>query len=176
MESRNLIIRETTFDDCKYFANWEVNPDVTEFFTMDDDRNYEEIVTEFIKDSQDETKLCFTITLKPDMEPIGRVVISGINSHYDSLDITRIYIADPDNRNKGYGEEALRMVLEYAFIQLHMERVTLDHFTGNKPAANLYEKIGFKYEGVMRNAGKKNGKYVDLHLMSMLRSEYWSAK
>lgn len=173
MESRNLFIRETTFDDCKYFAEWEKQDVVTEFFTIDEDRDYEDIVTEFINSQDDKSKAFFTITLKPDNKPIGRIIVSNINEHYDSLDITRIYIADPANRQKGYGEEALRMVIEYAFINLHMERITLDHFTGNKPAANLYQKLGFKYEGVMRNAGKKNGRYIDLHLMSMLRSEYY---
>lgn len=173
MESKNLFIRETTFDDCKYFAEWETKEEVTEFFTIDEGRCYEEIVTEFILDKNDPTKKLFTITHKPENEPIGRIIITNINSHYDSLDITRIYIADPNMRSKGLGEEALRMVIDYAFIQLHMERITLDHFTGNKPAAALYQKLGFQYEGVMRNGGKKNGKYIDLHLMSMLRAEYY---
>ena len=173
METKNLMIRESTFDDCKYFAEWECKEEVTEFFTMNDDRDYEEIVTEFIQAQSDPTQLHFTITMKPDMAPIGRIVITNINNHYDSLDITRIYIADPSNRNKGLGEEALKLVIEYSFIQLHRERITLDYFTGNKPAARLYEKLGFVNEGVMRNSGKKNGRYVDLHLMSMLRAEYY---
>ena len=54
-----------------------------------------------------------------------------------------------------------------------MERVTIDHFEKNKRADYLYQKIGFQNEGLMRNAGKKNGKYVNLQLMSMLRSEYY---
>ena len=45
MESKNLIIRETVFDDCKYFAEWEVLPEVTEFFTIDEGRDYEQVVT-----------------------------------------------------------------------------------------------------------------------------------
>ena len=43
-------------------------------------------------------------------------------------------------------------------------------------AASLYEKVGFVEEGVMRCAGKKNGKYVDLRLMSMLKEEYYRRK
>lgn len=173
MESRNLIIRPTVFDDCAIFAEWENRPSVTEFFTMDEGRTYEEIVTEFVRYNLDPSKLQFTITLKPEDEPIGKIYISRINRHEDSMDITRVYIADTQNRGKGYGEEALRLVLEYAFINLHMERVTIDHFEGNKIAAALYEKIGFKNEGLLRHAGKKNGKYVNLQLKSMLRAEYY---
>lgn len=173
MESKNLIIREAVFDDCKYFAEWEVLPEVTEFFTIDEGRDYEQVVTEFVRYNLDPTKLQFTITLKPEDKPIGKAYISRINRAEDSMDITRIYIADPELRGKGYGEEALRLILEYAFINLHMERVTIDHFEKNRIAAALYDKIGFKNEGLMRNAGKKNGKYINLQLKSMLRAEYY---
>ena len=173
MESKNLIIRPTVFDDCALFAEWENRPNVTEFFTMDEGRTYEQIVTEFVRYNLDPSKLQFTITRKPEDKPIGKIYISRINRHEDSMDITRVYIADTENRGRGYGEEALRLVLEYAFINLHMERVTIDHFEGNKIAAALYEKIGFKNEGLLRHAGKKNGKYVNLQLKSMLRAEYY---
>lgn len=74
------------------------------------------------------------------------------------------------------GEEALKAALRLAFEEMNMERVTLDHFTANKIASRLYLKLGFNYEGVMRNGGKKDGKYIDLHLMSMLREEYFAGK
>lgn len=171
MESKNILIRPTIFSDCELFAKWETDPSVTEFFSMDSDRSYEDIVREFVARELDETKLQYTIC-KEDF-PIGRIYISRIDKESDSLDITRIYIGDKENRGKGYGEESLRLLLEYCFMNLHMERVTLDHFEGNNIAATLYSKIGFKHEGLARNACKKNGKYYDLHLLSILRSEYY---
>lgn len=173
MESKNLIISEAVFDDCKYFAEWENRPEVSEFFTMDGEYVYEDAVTDFVRYNLDPTKMLFTIKLKPEDKPIGKIFLSRIDTKEDALDITRIYIADPALRGKGYGEQAIRLILEYAFINLHMERVTIDHFEKNKTAATLYEKIGFKDEGLMRNAGKKNGKYVNLQLKSMLRAEYY---
>ena len=98
--------------------------------------------------------------------------MSSINKHYDSLDITRIYIADTNDRGRGYGREALELILKWAFDEMDMERVTLDHFADNRIAASLYEKTGFRREGIMRCGGKKNGRYVDLWLMSMLREEF----
>ena len=172
METKNLIIRETVFSDCEIFAKWETLKAVTEFFTIDEGRNYEEVVREFVERSNEKDKLQYTICLKPEGRPIGRVYISRIDPHSDSMDITRIYIADEELRGKGYGEEALRRILEHAFIAMHMERVTLDHFLKNKPAAALYEKVGFKDEGILRNAAKKNGRYYDLQLKSMLRNDY----
>jgi len=173
MESANLIIRETDFSDCTCFAEWEKQPFIVENFTSYDDRSYEEIAKEYVIRSQESDKIQFTITLRDNNRPIGRVYISRIDNHCDSLDITRIYIGDEDCIGKGYGEEAMRLILEYCFIQLHMERVTIDHLLHNKRAASLYLKLGFQYEGIMRHSGKKSGKYVDLHLMSMLRTEYF---
>lgn len=173
LETKNLIIKESVFADCSKFAEWESNPDVSKFFTIDEERNYEEVVTEYVRYNLDPTKLQFTIYLKEDGRPIGRVYLSNINRSYDSLDITRLYIADSTDRGHGYGEEALRQILDYAFLNLHTERVTIDFFEGNKIAAALYTKVGFSSEGLMRHAGKKNGKYINLQLKSMLRSEYY---
>ena len=167
-----LYLRESDFQDCTYFAKWEQLDSVTKFLTIDRDRNYQQVVTEFVKRLGDATQLQFTICLKENGEPIGRIYISRIDEHYDSLDLTRIYIGDDRFRGQGYGEEALRLVLRFAFAEKGCERVTLDYFTGNETAANLYRKLGFQEEGVMRHSGKKEGVYIDLHLMSILRKEY----
>ena len=172
MESKNIIIRPSVFSDCKQFAKWETKFAVTEFFSINCDRDYEEVVVEFVERMADKTKLQFTICDKQE-NLLGRIYISNLSKEYDSLDITRIYIGDPNERGKGYGKEALKLMLDYCFINLHMERVSLDYFEGNKVASALYESMGFKHEGLARNACKKDGKYYDLNLMSILRSEYY---
>lgn len=172
MESKNLSVRKTCFDDLKYFAEWETKSEVIAFFSIAEGKTYEETVREYVLWEQDPSKLQFTICLKESDTPIGRVYISRFDRDTDSLDITRIYIADMEFRGKGYGEESMRLILEYCFTDLECERVTLDHYTGNKIASALYLKLGFKYEGVARSACRKNGEYFDLELMSMLRNEY----
>lgn len=173
MTKSRLILRDTNFEDCALFAKWEVDPAVTTFFTISDGREYEEIVREHFERENDKTQKEFTICLKETGEAVGRIYISNINDHYDSLDISRIYIADPALRGKGYGEEALKLALKWSFDEMKCQRVTLDHFSDNVIANSLYKKVGFVPEGTMRNCGKKNGKYVDLCLMSMLRDEYY---
>ena len=86
-------------------------------------------------------------------------------------EIWRIYIGDTALRGKGYGKEAMLAMMEYCFGQLGLERLYLDHYTGN-PAAYLYLSLGFQYEGVLRKNCRKNGVLYDVHLMSMLREEY----
>lgn len=174
MESNRLKIRPSIFADCEMFAQWEALPSVRSSFTMNDDWDYNQIAEQFVLHDHDNTHLQMTIILKETGEPIGRIQISRIDPHYDSLDITRIYVAEDKNRRKGLGEEALRLILEYCFIQLHMERITLDYVTGNAPAEALYLKMGFTQEGIARHGGKKDGMYIDLHMMSMLRNEYYN--
>ncbi|HRC80799.1 MAG TPA: GNAT family protein [Sedimentibacter sp.] len=170
MESKNIILRKSVFDDCVLFTKWEQQDYVKEFLTINKERTYEEVVREFILREQDPTKEQYTIILK-NTGPIGRVYLSNISREFDFIDITRIYIGEKEHLGKGYGTECLEMLLVYCFNVLNMERVTIDHYTGNR-SGNLYLKLGFKYEGIMRHAAKKDGKYYDLHLMSMLREEY----
>ena len=174
MESENLIIRKSVFDDCEIFTKWEQQDYVKEFLTINKERTYEEVVREFITREQDPSKEQYTIILK-NKGPIGRVYLSNISREFDFIDITRIYIGEKKYLGKGYGRECMEVLLDYCFNELKMERVTLDHYTGNL-AGNLYLKLGFKYEGIMRHSAKKDGKYYDLHLMSMLREEYFDLK
>lgn len=173
METKNLIIRESVFDDCSVFAQWETMEEVIEYFTIEENRDYEQVVTEFVRDNLDPTKLHFTILLKGEQKPIGKIYVTNLDTKNDSLDVTRMYIAYPELRNKGYGEEALRRFLEYAFINLHMERVTICDYVKNRAAANFLDKVGFTNEGILRNATKRSGRYFDLQLRSMLRAEYY---
>ena len=172
--SQNIYLRLSTREDCVQFAEWEKEPAVTRFFTINQGRSYDDVLKEYEERLGDDTQVQFTVCLKETDEPVGRIYISRIDDHYDSLDITRIYIADPNLRGKGYGREALSIALAYAFLERGCERVTLDYFTGNEIAASLYRKTGFVEEGVMRHGGKKDGVYIDLHLMSILRDEYFA--
>ena len=57
LEGKHVYIRESSFDDCKYFAEWEKKPEVTEFFTINATRDYEEVVREFIERLPDSTQV-----------------------------------------------------------------------------------------------------------------------
>jgi RimJ/RimL family protein N-acetyltransferase len=173
IETPNLVIRESEFEDCECFAGWESREDVNAFLSLNNDHSYKEVVTDFIKNSRDPAHKQYTITLKPDGKPIGRLFLTKINYDMDSLNFTGLYIAEQDDRRRGYGEEALRAMLEHIFIVLHMERVSIDHLKNDVATAFLCRKIGCRDEGIMRHAGKKEGKYVDLYRMSLLRADYY---
>jgi RimJ/RimL family protein N-acetyltransferase len=174
METKSLVLKNTELSDCKYFYEWEKDPAIVEYLSIDKDIQYEDVVKSFVLASNDSKMLMFTILSKTENAPIGRVIISRISSRENSLDITKLYIGNKSFQGKGYGIELMQVLIKYAFFDLNMERVTLDYYVDNKRAELLYNKVGFKNEGVMRNATIKDGKYYDLKLMSMLRNEYFN--
>ena len=169
LTTKDLILRPSAATDLPTFAAWERIPAVTEFFSIRDGQTLEEVTEKFRKDDADPDAAQLTICLK-DGTPIGRVVMADIIEGWKA-ELWRIYIADTALRGKGYGKQAMQAVMKWCFEDLKLERLYLDHYTGN-PAAGLYLSLGFQYEGVLRRNCRKNGKLYDVHLMSMLKEEY----
>lgn len=169
--TKDLIIRDSIFEDLRAFYNWELTEDVNRFFSIADNQSYEDVVTKFVVDKGKDDFRQFTICFK-DGTPIGRIVLGDIIEGWKG-EIWRIYIGDSKLRGKGYGRQAMIAIMHYCFTELDFKRLYLDHYTGN-PAAFLYQSLGFKYEGVLRHNCRKNGVLYDVHLMSMLEDEYKS--
>jgi RimJ/RimL family protein N-acetyltransferase len=73
---------------------------------------------------------------------------------------------------QGFGTEAARTILRFAFEELNLHRVELEVFDFNPRAIRSYEKVGFRHEGTRREALFRNGRYQDVHLMSILQEEF----
>jgi Acetyltransferases, including N-acetylases of ribosomal proteins len=86
-----------------------------------------------------------------------------------------ITIGDKAHWNKGYGTEATKIALDYCFNTLNLHRVGLWVFEFNEKAIHCYEKLGFKKEGISREAVYKNGRYWNSVDMGILKEE-WNAK
>ncbi len=102
---------------------------------------------------------------------IGLVSLINID-HLNQSGEFHIMIGDPENKGKGAGTFATREILSHAFLNLNLQRVELTVLDSNMKAIALYEKIGFIREGTKRMAKYKNGRFVDMHIYSILRSEY----
>lgn len=83
-------------------------------------------------------------------------------------------IGNRDERGKGYGTDALKIMLRYAFREMNMNRVALEVADFNAPARRSYEKCGFQLEGTLRQYMYREGRYWDMHLMALLRDD-WEA-
>jgi len=113
-------------------------------------------------------------TLKDD-RLIGEIGLDPMrNGHGDTF--VGIGIGEREYWGKGYGTDAMRIVLRYAFTELNLHRVSLDVFEYNPRAMRSYEKAGFKHEGRARGVLERAGRRWDLIFMGILRQEYLAAQ
>jgi methionyl-tRNA formyltransferase/GNAT superfamily N-acetyltransferase len=115
--------------------------------------------------------IIFGIRLLESKKLIGSCQLHSVNYVHRSAEL-QTRIGDTSQRGQGYGMEAVRLLLEFAFKDLNLHRVYLHVFSTNTAAIRLYENAGFKKEGMLREAAYINGKYVDLAVMGILRDEY----
>ena len=83
-----------------------------------------------------------------------------------------ITIGEKDRWGKGYGSEAMQLLVNYCFQTLNMHKVELNVYDFNTRAIKSYTKLGFKEEGILRKSHYVNGKYVDLIAMGILKDEW----
>jgi len=87
---------------------------------------------------------------------------SGFRISMNSIELT----------GKGYGTEAIKIVLQFVFEELNLNRLQLEVFSHNLRGIRAYEKVGFVKEGVLRESLYYNGNYSDEIIMAMLKSDY----
>jgi RimJ/RimL family protein N-acetyltransferase len=83
-----------------------------------------------------------------------------------------IGIGEREYWGKGYGKDAMRIMLRYAFMELNLHRVSLNVYEYNPRAIRSYEKAGFTVEGRQRQALNRDGRRWDMIYMGSLREEW----
>jgi diamine N-acetyltransferase len=84
-------------------------------------------------------------------------------------------IYDPEYLGQGYGRDAIATLLEWAFQTQNYRRIWLETFADNERAVRSYRALGFVEEGRLREHATFDGRYVDVLVMGLLRSE-WRAR
>jgi RimJ/RimL family protein N-acetyltransferase len=116
----------------------------------------------------------FAIRALADDRLIGGIGLDGVRwTHRDSF--IGIGLGDREYWGKGYGTDAMKVILRYAFTELNLRRVTLDVFEYNQRAIRSYEKAGFIVEGRQRGQILREGRRWDVFYMGILREE-WEQK
>lgn len=87
----------------------------------------------------------------------------------------QIRLGEVSYRGKGYGTEAVQLLLSHAFSDINLERVYLHVFAENHNAIAVYKKTGFIQEGILRKAAYINGLYQDILIMGILKEEFLEA-
>lgn len=123
------------------------------------------------KISQDDSRVDLIIALQENHQIIGDIVLMDIDFQNRNASI-RVAINSEEYFGKGYGTEAMRLMLDYGFGVLNLHRIELEVFSFNERAIHTYEKLGFKREGLKRDYLYYDYKYHDAIIMSILQDEF----
>lgn len=113
----------------------------------------------------------FAIHARGLREPIGVISLMNVSEANASADLS-VILGPSEERDQGYGADAISTILDYGFGELELHRVGLSVFVFNEPAIATYEKLGFRKEGRYREAVKRNENFHDAILMSILSHEW----
>jgi RimJ/RimL family protein N-acetyltransferase len=102
---------------------------------------------------------------------IGRIDYEGFTLPERAAELS-ILIGEKETWSKGYGSEAVTLLLEWLFNDRGAHRVWLEVFPENTRAQRAYEKVGFVREGTLRETWLVDGRWHDEHVYGMLRREY----
>ena len=123
---------------------------------------------EFLASPAKENELRLVIRIQSDGQLCGGIGLHPDNEHNRAE--LGYWIGVPFWGN-GYATEAAQAVVRYGFESLHFNRIFAAHLAGNDASGNVLRKVGMRYEGRMRQAVMKCGKFIDLERYAVLRED-----
>jgi RimJ/RimL family protein N-acetyltransferase len=174
--SKRVRLRAVEREDLPRFQRWlndeEVYAGLTIYLPLslvDEEKWFEDMT----KAPADEHLLAIEICQGDAWVPVGSCGFHNVDHRVRSAEVV-IFIGEKPYWNQGYGTQVMRMFLRHGFDTLNLNRIYLRVFETNLRAIRSYERAGFLHEGRMRQAMYRNGRYIDVLLMSVLRQE-WEA-
>jgi RimJ/RimL family protein N-acetyltransferase len=163
--------REYLLKYIEWLNDWEVGrflvPGVPFLFNLEDETDW------FEQRRKDKNSMVFAILALPEKQLIGNCGLHNLDWKNRAA-VFGIFIGDKNYWNKGYGTDATRTLLRFAFEQLGLNRMELEVYDFNPRAIRAYEKAGFRRDGVRRQALYRDGAFHDIYLMGILRED-WDA-
>ena len=171
LEGKRVRLRPLTSDDVLLIQRWSADPELQKLIGETEPMSDSDSKELFQNAREDETRLWFAIEMRATGEVIGETGFLRIFPAWGTTDLS-IIVGEPSARGKGYGTEAIRLLLDHAFRGLKLHRVAIGVVGFNETALAFYEKAGFRREGVQRDGYFCDGRFSDFVMMSLLASEY----
>jgi RimJ/RimL family protein N-acetyltransferase len=176
IKGKKVILRKAQRKDFSLLYKWINDPEMASFwYGRDKPRSKNWVKKHFTPMVQGKDKSqCWIIEVSK--QPIGFMYNTPQKEDDDTRFSGRveldIMIGEKSEWRKGYGSDALKAMTRYAFIKQKAERVFIIPRVSNSRAIHVYEKVGFKKEGILRHYEKFEGKWIDCLMMSILKDEF----
>lgn len=138
-------------------------------------RNEDQLSRRFDLSSTSPDVFLFAVRLIADDTFIGLIEFDGIDWSNRTTFVS-IGIGEATHRGRGYGLDAMKLALNFAFNELNLHRVCLTVFGYNAAAIALYDRLGFTREGVYREHLERDGRRHDMLLYGLLRHEWLESR
>lgn len=169
-----IILREYTKEDLPYMRKWVNDMEITQYLsniflyphTLNETENFLNAMLQGNSGFKG-----FIIAEKETEKYIGQIDLIKID-WVNRVGTLGIVIGTKENLSKGYGTEAIKLIQEFAFNKLNLNKLDLEVRAYNERAIRCYEKCGFKEEGRIRENFFTDGKYTDTLFMGILKREY----
>ncbi|MFC5700108.1 GNAT family N-acetyltransferase [Cohnella faecalis] len=172
-----IVLREYRREDLEPIRAWVNNPEIvchlSDIFlypqAMDSTEAYLESMVEGKSDC-----LGFVIADPADGSYIGQINLDSVDWK-NRVGKIGVVIGSVRHLGQGFGTEAMLLLIDFSFREMNLNRLELEVYDFNDRARSCYRKCGFQEEGRLRERQYKNGRYVDVIQMGLLRSE-WEAQ
>jgi RimJ/RimL family protein N-acetyltransferase len=176
LRGRRTFLRPAEREDVPLLVRWFNDYGMSRFLSARAPMGQalEERWWERMTEAQGDGHWYFLICRLEDGEPIGNLGLFEIDVVNGSAGIG-ITIGEETDRGHGLGTDAMETLLDFGFGRLRLHRMWLDAYDFNERAIRSYEKAGFVREGMARHGAYRDGEFVDVVAMSILRDE-WAAR
>lgn len=167
-EHIDLCVLRTDEEAINLYTKWMNDENISIWIHHNDTLDYYNNELEWATQKRNRNENYWCIIEKETGNLIGTCDCNGVRNV--SIGIC---IGEFNGRNKGYGTEAIKLMLKFIFEEKNAHRAQLRVVADNLRAYNCYKKLGFTEYGRERESCYYHGKYVDLIEMDMLKKEYF---
>ena len=165
-----IYLSPRNIEDVEKFTQWLNDFEITDYIRRSETIYSLDKEKQYLEDNKN-AEASFAIIELDKNEMIGSISLEEIN-HIHRIATLGIFIGNKEYWNKGYGTEAIRLILDYGFNYMNLHSIQLHVMSFNQRALKCYKKCGFKETGKIRESRFINGKYHDIICMDILSNEF----
>ncbi len=170
IRGQKTILRAIEREDLPTFVRWFNDPELRQYLTMYMPMSLAEEEKWFERQLEDQDGRIFAIETEDGVH-IGNCGLHDFDWKNSKAELG-IAIGEKEYWSQGYGSDAVRTLVGFAFGEMNLHRVQLEVYDLNPRALRCYEKCGFQVEGRRREALFRNGSYHDILIMGILREDF----
>jgi len=173
LKGKNVSLFAVELEDLKQLRDWRNNPEFRKYFREYRELNMRQQEIWFDeKVVRDNTTLMFSIKRNEDNELLGCCGFVYINWVHRHADLS-LYIGWEDAYidNKGYAEESCRLLLDYGFKELCLNKIWTEIYEFDDKKKILYDQFGFHQDGLLRQNYWYDGKWWDSRILSIIQND-----